>query len=440
MFPTPQSARRQTRAQGSARAVLQRREALQLFNGLAEMFSLSEEDNLLRQECVVLPSCPLRASFSGVSVPVSTAAVCFTTAEKSRMQAKARPTYLPTAPESHGMSVSAQRRVLSKDGHNNARVDNLEGKMQLYLHDIWTTVLDMKWRYKLTLFISTFFTTWFAFGILYYLIGLKNGDIDIPPTSNHTPCIANVATLTSAYLFSLESQTTIGYGFRHINEECSLAILALVVQLVMTGLAEIFVTGAFLAKLARPKKRAESVRFSRYAVVCARQGKACVMVRVANMRNSLLVQCQINGKLLSPYITEEGEKNLLHQVPVNFRLDSSDEWPFLVVPLTFYHELDESSPLAGLTAESLKTSDFELVLSLSASTESTGTFCQCRTSYTPQEFLWDCEFEPLIFVAPRGRPIIDFGFFDKVQASMESSLLQNPKTEKLRLEDEYRRE
>uniref|UniRef100_A0A4W4FMV9 Potassium inwardly rectifying channel subfamily J member 15 n=1 Tax=Electrophorus electricus TaxID=8005 RepID=A0A4W4FMV9_ELEEL len=287
------------------------------------------------------------------------------------------------------MSVSAQRRVLSKDGHNNARVDNLEGKMQLYLHDIWTTVLDMKWRYKLTLFISTFFTTWFAFGILYYLIGLKNGDIDIPPTSNHTPCIANVATLTSAYLFSLESQTTIGYGFRHINEECSLAILALVVQLVMTGLAEIFVTGAFLAKLARPKKRAESVRFSRYAVVCARHGKACVMVRVANMRNSLLVQCQINGKLLSPYITEEGEKNLLHQVPVNFRLDSSDEWPFLVVPLTFYHELDESSPLAGLTAESLKTSDFELVLSLSASTESTGTFCQCRTSYTPQEFLWD---------------------------------------------------
>ncbi|XP_076876187.1 ATP-sensitive inward rectifier potassium channel 15 [Brachyhypopomus gauderio] len=338
------------------------------------------------------------------------------------------------------MSVSTQRRVVSKEGHNNVHIDNVEGMVQIYLHDIWTTVLDMKWRYKLTLFVSTFFTTWFIFGVVFYLIGMKNGDIDIVHSSNHTPCVTNVASLMGAYLFSLESQATIGYGFRHISEECPLAILALVAQVVFTSLAEIFVTGAFLAKLARSKKRAESVRFSRYAVVCVRQGKACVMVRVANMRQSLLVQCQLIGKLFSPYITEEGEKTLLHQAAVSFQLDCGDEFPFLGMPLTFYHELDESSPLAGLTAESLKTRDFELVLSLSATTESTASFCQCRTSYTPQEFLWDCEFEPLLYIAPRGRHIIDFGFFDKVQASMEPSLLQNPQTEKLRLEDEYRRE
>ena len=81
-------------------------------------------------------------------------------------------------------------------------------------------------------------------------------------------------------------------------------------QLVITGLAEIFVTGAFLAKLARPKKRAETIKFSHSAVVCrSREGKLCLMVRVANMRKSLLIQCQLAGKLLHPNVTEEGKKN-----------------------------------------------------------------------------------------------------------------------------------
>lgn len=58
-----------------------------------------------------------------------------------------------------------------------------------------------------------------------------------------------VQTLTGAFLFSLESQTTIGYGFRCITEECPLAIILLIVQLVITMVMEIFITGTFLAKV-----------------------------------------------------------------------------------------------------------------------------------------------------------------------------------------------
>lgn len=58
-----------------------------------------------------------------------------------------------------------------------------------------------------------------------------------------------VKTLTGAFLFSLESQTTIGYGFRCITEECPFAILLLILQLVSTTIMEIFITGTFLAKV-----------------------------------------------------------------------------------------------------------------------------------------------------------------------------------------------
>ncbi|KAL0994484.1 hypothetical protein UPYG_G00122850 [Umbra pygmaea] len=331
------------------------------------------------------------------------------------------------------------RRIVSKDGHNQVRIDNVEGLVQLYLHDIWTTVVDMKWRYKLTLFSSTFIMTWFLFGVIFYFIGMGNKDFEGELLSNHTPCIMNVQTLTGAFLFSLESQTTIGYGFRYITNECPLAIFVLVLQLVTTGLAEIFVTGAFLAKLARPKKRAETIKFSKWAVICWRDGKLCLMVRVANMRKSLLIQCQLSGKLLSPNITEEGEKTLIHQTAVDFYMDSCGECPFLILPLTFYHVLDESSPFSGLTAERLQTCDFELVVTLNATMESTAATCQSRTSYIPQEILWGQEFQPVLFSTPSGRFIADFNFFDKVQVNTNNPLLSN-NTEKQRLEEEYNNE
>ncbi|XP_028838711.1 ATP-sensitive inward rectifier potassium channel 15 isoform X2 [Denticeps clupeoides] len=338
------------------------------------------------------------------------------------------------------MSTSTvKRRIVSKDGHNNVRIDNVEGMVKLYLHDIWTTVVDMKWRYKLTLFASTFVSTWFIFGVIFYLIGMSNGDMDSDVASNHTPCVMNVRTLTGAYLFSLESQTTIGYGFRYISEECPLAIFTLVAQLVITGLAEIFVTGAFLAKLARPKKRAETIKFSQSAVVCLHQGKRCLMMRVANMRKSLLIQCRLTGKLLFPFVTEEGEKTQVHQANVEFQLDTSQDCPFLSLPLTFYHILDERSPLAGLTAENLLTRDFELLVTLNATLESTAANCQSRTSYVPQEIQWGCEFKPMLFSTPAGHYMADFSFFDVVQTCGARGL-SSGRTEKLQLEEEYRRE
>ncbi|KAF1378201.1 hypothetical protein PFLUV_G00188030 [Perca fluviatilis] len=332
-----------------------------------------------------------------------------------------------------------QRRIVSKDGHNNVRIDNVEGMVKLYLHDIWTTVVDMKWRYKLTLFASTFVTTWFIFGVFFFLISMGNGDFEPGLNANHTVCLVNVETLTGAFLFSLESQTTIGYGFRYISEECPLAIFTLVAQLVITGLAEIFITGAFLAKLARPKKRAETIKFSQFAVICRLEGKLCLMVRVANMRKSLLIQCQLTGKLLHSNVTEEGEKTQIHQSSVDFHMDSTAECPFLILPLTFYHVLDEHSPLAGLNAENLHTRDFELLVTLNATMESTAATCQSRTSYIPQEILWGYEFKPVLFSSTGGRYVADFNFFDKVQGSNDAAFLSH-NTEKLNLGEGFKKE
>ncbi|KAM9020204.1 ATP-sensitive inward rectifier potassium channel 15 isoform 1-T1 [Ara ararauna] len=331
-------------------------------------------------------------------------------------------------------------RVMSKSGHSNVRIDKVDGIYLLYLQDLWTTVIDMKWRYKLTLFAATFVMTWFLFGVIYYVIAFLHGDLEINKfTPKHEPCVKNVDSLTGAFLFSLESQTTIGYGFRFITEECPHAIFLLVAQLVITTLIEIFITGTFLAKIARPKKRAETIKFSHCAVITKHNGELCLVIRVANMRKSLLIQCQLSGKLLQTYETKEGERILLNQASVKFNVDSSSESPFLILPLTFYHILDESSPLRDLTPQNLKDKDFELVVLLNATVESTSAVCQSRTSYIPEEIHWGYEFVPVVSLSPNGKYVADFSQFEKIRRSTDSTFY-NMDSEKQKLEEKYRQE
>ncbi|CAN2387553.1 inward rectifier potassium channel activity [Pristimantis euphronides] len=345
----------------------------------------------------------------------------------------------PLVREDSQTEVKPERpRVISKSGHSNVKIDKVDGVFFLYLQDLWTTVIDMKWRYKLTLFAATFFLTWCFFGVIYFLIAFLHGDVGEESPVNHTRCVMNVNSFTGAFLFSLESQTTIGYGFRFITEECPVAIVLLVAQLVLTTLIEIFITGTFLAKIARPKKRAETIKFSNKAVVTKHNGKMCLVVQVANMRKSLLIQCQLYGKLLHSYETKEGEKILLKQANMSFHVDSSSESPFLILPLTFYHVLDEHSPLRDLSPENIKSKEFELVVLLNATVESTSTVCQSRTSYLPDEIYWGYEFVPVVSLSPQGKYVADFSNFDKIRKSVEVQKIYISNFEKQRLEEELR--
>ncbi|XP_049603793.1 ATP-sensitive inward rectifier potassium channel 10 [Syngnathus scovelli] len=362
-------------------------------------------------------------------------------------------------------ALRKRRRVLSKDGRSNIRIQHVSGRGSLYMRDLWTTFVDMQWRYKFFLFTATFAGTWFLFGVLWYLLALVHGDLlEFEPPSNHTPCVMQMQTLTGAFLFSLESQTTIGYGFRCITEECPLAIVLLIIQLLITTLMEIFITGTFLAKVARPKKRGETVKFSQHAVVSSQEGRPCLMIRVANMRKSLLLGCQVTGKLLQSSLTKEGETVRLDQRNVAFQVDTSSDSPFLILPLTFYHVIDDDSPLRTWAAKGggwtdPELADFELLVILSATIEPTSATCQVRTSYLPDEILWGYEFPPVVSLSPSGKYVADFAFFDKVakskaapvfkpatgqprdhQSNGGSKLAGGSDPEKIRLEQSYREE
>jgi len=52
-------------------------------------------------------------------------------------------------------------------------------------------------------------------------------------------------------------------------------------------------TGLVFAKLSRPKKRAQTLMFSKRAVICPRDGQLYFLFRVGDMRKSHIVEAQV---------------------------------------------------------------------------------------------------------------------------------------------------
>lgn len=45
------------------------------------------------------------------------------------------------------------------------------------LLDLWTTFVEIRWRFVLLLFVASFTGSWFAFSLLWYLVAQSNGDL-----------------------------------------------------------------------------------------------------------------------------------------------------------------------------------------------------------------------------------------------------------------------
>jgi potassium inwardly-rectifying channel subfamily J len=170
--------------------------------------------------------------------------------------------------------------------------------------------------------------------------------------------------------------------------------------------------GVVFAKIARPKKRAETLIFSKNAVICMRDGQLCCLFRVGDMRRSQLAEAHIRLQMIKKRITDEGELLPFHQFDMNVGYDSGLDRVFVVWPITICHVIDEDSPLYDMSAEDLANARFEIIAILEGVVESTGATTQARTSYIASEVLWGHRFEKLVtYQRENGEYRIDFGKF-----------------------------
>ncbi|KRY41334.1 Inward rectifier potassium channel irk-1 [Trichinella spiralis] len=315
-------------------------------------------------------------------------------------------------------------RLVKKNGEVNVTRNNVPKLERQYIRDLFTTLLDVKWRYSLVLFSGFFVISWIFFAVIYYVICWLHGDLQHNSDEHWTPCITNVFDFTSIFLFSVESQHTIvcttNKQFiiqKYITTNCSSAITVLCAQSIYGLLIQSFIAGIVFAKLARPKNRAETLIFSKYACISLRNGQLCFLFRVGDMRDTHLVEAHVRLQIIRKTVTEEGEILPLDQHEMDVGFDRGLDRVFLVWPMTICHVIDYRSPLYEYSAESLASAQFEVVAILEGIVESTGMTAQALTSYLPSEINWGHRFEKLFtYQKVNGGYQVDWSLFHNTYA------------------------
>ncbi len=305
------------------------------------------------------------------------------------------------------------RRLVFKDGECNISLGHISKRGKRFLGDIFTTTLDMRWRYVLLMFLLAFVMSWLLFGILWWIVVISHGDHLHVDDDNWQPCMGNVYDFITAFLFSLETQHTIGYGFRVMEPKCPEAVFLLMVQSCLGVFIQSLMTGLIFAKLSRPKRRRNTIMFSKNAVICQRDGDYCLLFRVADMRKTRLVGTTTRAVLVRNRITKEGEMLPLGQQSLEIQSENgTDYYVFLVWPTTIIHKINSDSPFWNMSAEQLLTEHFEIMVFLEGTVESTGMTTQVRTSYLPGEIVWGHRLASLVtYQKEDGQYKVDYNQF-----------------------------
>lgn len=295
-------------------------------------------------------------------------------------------------------------RYMQKDGRFPVVFQTPSKDWSPYLADIFTTLVEIRWSVVILFFCLSYILSWLFFGLCYWLIAYVNGDAYKP---DEDLCVYKVRGFTGAFMYSMETQATIGYGVRGMTENCMVAIVVVTIQDIFSCLLDTIVIGIIITKMASARKRAQTVGFSRFAVVNLRDGALCLSWRLGDLRGNHILEGVIKATLV------RYKKQPLGFVVMSYQdLDVQNREIILAAPTTIIHKLEPSSPLYNLSPEDLLEDHFELVVSFTYTGDSTGMLHQTRISYTPADIRWAQRFRDMMKVGKKSYKV-DYAMFNE---------------------------
>uniref|UniRef100_A0A3Q1JP68 Potassium inwardly rectifying channel subfamily J member 16 n=1 Tax=Anabas testudineus TaxID=64144 RepID=A0A3Q1JP68_ANATE len=297
-----------------------------------------------------------------------------------------------------------QLRYMEEDGRFPVVFQKSSGDWIPYLMDIFTTLVEIRWRVMLLIFSLSYILTWLFFGLWYWLIAYVHGDID---NADNKPCVDNVRGFTGAFMFSVETQATIGYGYRGITENCIVAIILVTVQDIFSCVLDTIVIGIVAAKMASARKRAQTVGFSKSAVVNLRDRVLCLSWRLGDFRGNHILEGVARAQLIHYVKQPRGS------IVISYKdLEIQNQDIVLATPATIIHKLKPGSPLYSLGPDKLLGDNFELVVSFTYTGDSTGILHQTRASYTAGDIRWGQRFQDMLKLGKKHYKV-DYALFNE---------------------------
>ncbi|BFZ18827.1 hypothetical protein BsWGS_21866 [Bradybaena similaris] len=286
----------------------------------------------------------------------------------------------------------SKRTLLKKEGQSNLVFKGIKQKNMKYIKDIYITLLDIKWRWAILILFTGFLGSYFFFSFIYYAMSYVHGDIANANNPNFTPCIVNLKTYWDALLFSIETQSTLGYGTIYPAADCSGTVPVVFLQITLGFLIQTMLLGFVFVKIARPKHRRHTLIFSQYACICKEDNQLTLQIRVGDIRSTHLIDTHLYGILVKRYINQERYAYPLFQHEIEFEAHGMGDRLFLIWPMILSHKITAESPLYTMSPENMTATEFELLILLEGTIESTGEMVQTRTCFTNRDILWGYRF------------------------------------------------
>jgi inward rectifier potassium channel len=215
----------------------------------------------------------------------------------------------------------------------------------------------------------------------------------------------NPAGYWGRFFFSVETLATVGYGDMH--PQTFYAHLVASVE-IFTGLMSLaLITGMMFARFSRPTAR---ILFARPAVIRRFDGNLTLMLRAANERQNVILEATAQLRLIRDEKTSDGFRfRRIYDLPLR-----RSEQPMFLFGWSLLHVVDEASPLAGESAESLKAARAFLLLTIGGIDETTGQMLISRQEYLPDNIRWDHAFVDVFMTGEDGVDRFDYSRFHDV--------------------------
>lgn len=216
----------------------------------------------------------------------------------------------------------------------------------------------------------------------------------------------NIGFLES-FFFSVQTLASIGYGVMH--PDTLYANLLVTLESITSLMLFAVITGIAFARFAKSSSR---VMFSRVATINSYNGFPTLMFRAANERRNNILEAKLSVYLMVDEVTKEGQRmRRLHELKL-----VRDHSPVFLLSWTVMHTIDESSPLYGMTIETMERLQAQVFVSLTGIDETVEGTIHARHIYAARYLICDRHFVDVIHMGSDGHRYLDFTHFHETTA------------------------
>ena len=289
-----------------------------------------------------------------------------------------------------GTKNSSNFRFLKEDGSINVL---RKGLPFIRPYDAYHALVSISW----TRFIALTFIGFVLVNLFFALLYLGFGLDEITSTHQKKWYLA----FADAYFFSVQTITTVGYGYHSPTGIVTGIISSMESFVGLLGFA--LVTGLLYGRFSRPVAK---VRFAKHAVIAPYQEGKAFMFKMANQRSSQLIEAEVS--LIVTGNDPQTGNRWYRELEIEL-----NKINFFALSWTVVHAMKSNSPIKDWTKEDFQNNDAEFIILMKAFDESFAQTVYARKSYKCSEVQWGKKYISSIHQHTDGRLAIDLDELDR---------------------------